>query len=235
MNEENRKYKDFIKQYLTEQGVDFSCYETYKPLYLRYRARCLKMKPDTYQAFLNLCCFESTRANTKYDMHANLLEGKHKGIQTEEEKEQKRNYRGTWYTRQQASMNYKLNYKAPPKKEDFEFPMEWRKAYLDWSYLKAELADYEAVKAVLNKPTNKGKPDRIPNEGCDMKRYHYMFEFPYLIRYALKCLGGTYPIECFPESLNDYRQELQELLNKQRNSYNQEPLNFPWEVGKWIL
>lgn len=235
MNEENRKYKDFIKQYLAEQGVDFSCYEKYKPLYLRYRARCIKMKPDSYQSFLNLCTFESTRANTKYDMNANLLEGKHKGVQTEEEKEQKRRYGGTQYMRQQASMNYKLNYKAPPKKEDFEHPMEWRRAYHDWSYLKDELADYEAVKAVLNKPATKGKPDRIPNEGGDMKRYHYMFELPYLIKFALRCLGGLYPAEAFPEALIDYKEELEEMLQQQRYSYSKEPLNFPWEVGRWIL
>lgn len=235
MNKETKLYQEFIKRYLTEQGVPLSPWKDVQPLYLRYRARCLKMKPSNYQAFLNLCCFESTRANTKYDDKGTLKEGKHKGVQTEEEKEQKRKYAGVQYTRQLSSMNYKLNYKAPPKKEDFEHPMEWRAAYRDWAYLKAELADYEAVKAVLNKPVNKRKPDLIPNEGGDMKRYHFMFEYPFMIRYALKCLGGTFPIECFPESLNDYKDELQELLNKQRNSYNQEPLNFPWEVGKWIL
>lgn len=121
---------------------------------------------------------------------------------------------------EETKRNYKLNCKAPPKKEDFEFPMEWRAAHKDWKYLKNQLADYESVKAVLSKPTNKRKPDLIPNTGCDRKKYHFKFEYPWLIRYALKCLGGTFPIECYPDALTDYREELQELLDKQRESYS---------------
>lgn len=234
MNESNKIYKDFILRYFQEEGITYNSWAEIQPLYLRYRARCLKMKPDTYQAFLNLCTFESNR-HCKYDAKGSLKEGEEVGWDKSEEKEQKREYAGVAGTGQRARANFKLNYKAPPKKEDFEHPMEWRRAYYDWTYLRDELVDYAAVKAVLNKPANKRKPDLIPNEGCDGKRYHFMFELPWLIRYALKCLGGTFPIECFPESLTDYKEELQELLDKQREAYNKEPLNFPWEAGKWML
>lgn len=236
MNEETKKYQEFIKRYLTEQGVPLSPWKDVQPLYLRYRGRCLKLKPQNYEQFKNLCLFESNR-HTKYDDKGTLkdgcLQGWNKTTQPLEdvnpESKEKREYAGVSGIGQRARASFKLNYKAPPKKEDFEHPMEWRRAYYDWTYLRDELVDYAAVKAVLNKPANKRKPDLIPNEGCDMKRYHFMFELPYLIRYALKCLGGTFPIECFPESLNDYREELQELLDKQRNSYNQEPIkDFVW-------
>ena len=230
MNEENRKYKDFIKKFLTEQGVDFSGYEKYKAIYLRYRGRCLKMKPSSYQAFLNLCTFESTR-HTKYDDKGNLKTDEEVGWKPKEE----RKYFGVHATKCQASKSYKLNYKAPPKKEDFEHPMEWRAAYQDWSYLKAELADYESVKAItLNKPTSKRKPDLIPLEKTDGKQYRYMFRYPFLIRYALRCLSGEYPPECFPDALIDYKDELQNLLNSQQEVYNQEPVKFSWNTN-WNL
>ena len=228
----NELYKEFIKRYFQEEGITYSSWKEIQPLYLRYRGRSLKMKPETYEQFKNLCLFESQR-HCKYDDKGSLKEGETAGWGKSEEKEQKRNYNysGVWNTGRFARVNYKLNYKAPPKKEDFELWKDFKAAYDDWRYLKDQLADYEAVKAILNKSTNKRKPDLIPNEGGDMKRYHYMFEYPWLIRYALKCLGGTYPIECFPESLNDYREELRELLDEQRESYNKEPVNFAWDTS----
>lgn len=231
MNEENRKYQEFIKRYFAEEGITYSSWKEIQPLYLRYRGRCLKMKPESYEQFLNLCLFESNR-RCKYDSGGKLKEGETAGWdKSEDEKEQERDYAGVYYTGKQARMNYKLSYKESPKKEDFEHPMEWRAAYHDWSYLKEELSDYEAVKARLNKPANKKKPDLIPNENSDGKHYHYMFQLPFLVRYALRCLSGEYPPECFPEALNDYRDELQSLLDKQREAYNQEPVNFVWDTN----
>ena len=236
MTESNKMFKDFILRYFKEEGITYSSWKEIQPLYLRYRGRCLKQKPKTYEQFKNLCLFDSNR-HCKYDDKGSLKEGETVGWNKSEEKEQKWKYKysGVHGTGQRARANYKLNYKAPPKKEDFEHPMEWRRAYYDWSYLKEELVDYAAVKAVLNKPANKKKPDLIPNEGSDGKRYRYMFQYPFLIRYALKCLGGTFPIECFPESLNDYRKELQELLDKQREAYNKEPIkDFLWSTN-WSI
>ena len=47
-----------------------------------------------------------------------------------------------------------------------------------------------------------------------------LLNYPWLIRYALRCLSGVYPIECFPEVLNERREELQELLNKQKEAFS---------------
>lgn len=222
----NELYKEFILRYFKEEGITYSNWKEIQPLYLRYRGRCLKMKPQTYEQFRNLCLFESQR-HCKYDDKGSLKEDETTGWNKSEEKEQKRNYAGACYTGQRTRVNYKLNYKDPPKKEDFEFPMEWRRAYRDWSYLKDQLADYEAVKAILNRPVNNRKPDLIPNEGCDMKRYHYMFEYPFLIRYALRCLSGEYPTEAYPEVLNEIKDELQSLLDSQKEAFEKEgPANF---------
>ena len=207
--EQRSSYKQWILNYLKEQGVDLSCYERYKPLYLRYRARCLKMKPTTEHAFRNLCTFKSTRANTKYDMHANLLEEKHKIHFCKKEAT------GSRDVICRIRKDYKLNYKAPPKKEDFEVGTDYRLAYKDWSYLKDELADYEAVKSLIEEFENGQHTAAVG----DNNQYYY-YQYPYLVRYALKCLGGTIPAECFPESLNEIKEELKELLNKQREAYS---------------
>lgn len=200
--EQRSSYKQWILNYLKEQGVDLSCYERYKPLYLRYRARCLKMKPTTEHAFRNLCTFESTRVNTKYDMHANLLEGKHKIHFCKKEAT------GSRDVICRLRKDYKLNYKAPPKKEDFEVGTDYRLAYKDWSYLKDELADYEATKLAIQKIEK-----QTIEAGVESRN---LTAFPWLIKYALKCLGGTIPEECYPEVLNSYKEELIELLEKQR-------------------
>ena len=205
------KYQEFIKQYLTEQGIPLSPWSSVQPLYLRYRARCLKMKPETYEQFLNLCTFDSPR-KTKYDIKGELKEGEKAGWDKKETKCTTR--AGTRDIICRFRKDYKLNYKAPPKKEDFEVATDWRVAYKDWSYLKYALADYEAVKTFIEKFENEQHTPAVGDNNPDLLNY------PWLIRYALKCLGGTIPEECFPEVLNDYKEELQELLEKQRESYS---------------
>lgn len=207
--EQRSSYKQWILNYLKEQGVDLSCYERYKPLYLRYRARCLKLKPTTEHAFRNLCTFKSTRANTKYDMHANLLEEKHK-IHF-----YKKEATGSRDVICRLRKDYKLNYKAPPKKEDFEVGTDYRLAYKDWSYLKDELADYEAVKSLIEEFENGQHTAAVGDNNHDL-----LLNYPWLIKYALRCLSGLYPAECFPEPLNSYREELQNLLDKQKEAYS---------------
>ena len=204
-------YQVFIKQYLKEQGIPLSPWSSVQPLYLRYRARCLKMKPESYAQFLNLCTFEATRAGTKYDMHANLLEGKKVGWENKDKKEAT----GSRDRICRLRKSYKLNYKAPPKKEDFEFTADYRLAYKDWSYLKYALADYEAVKSLIEKIENEQHTAAVGDNNHDL-----LLNYPWLIRYALKCLGGTIPAECFPEPLNSYKEELQNLLDKQREAYS---------------
>ena len=201
--DERYKYQEFIKRYLTEQGIPLSPWESVKPLYLRYRARCLKMKPETYESFLNLCTFESNR-KTKYDTKGELKEGAQVGW----EKKDKKEATGSRDVICRIRKDYKLNYKAPPKKEDFEVGTDYRLAYKDWSYLKDELADFEATKLAIQKIEK-----QTIEAGIESRN---LTAFPWLIKYALRCLVGIHPIEAYPEVLNSYKEELIELLEKQR-------------------
>lgn len=206
--EQRYKYQEFVKRYLTEQGITYSNWKEIQPLYLRYRARCLKMKPETYEQFLNLCTFKSTRANTKYDDKGELKEEKQKRIKTGEAT-------GSRDVICRLRKDYKLNYKAPPKKEDFEVGTDYRLAYKDWSYLKYALADYEAVKSLIEEFENGQHTAAVGDNNHDL-----FLNYPWLIKYALRCLSGVYPAECFPEPLNNYREELQNLLDKQKEAYS---------------
>ena len=206
--DERYKYQEFIKKFLSEQGIPLSPWESVKPLYLRYRARCLKLKPESYEQFKNLCLFEPVR-KTKYTDKGALKEGEKTGWDKKEDTVRV----GTRDRICRLRKDYKLNYKAPPKKEDFEVAADYRLAYKDWSYLKAELADYEAVKMFIEKFENGQHTPATGDNNPDLLNY------PWLIRYALKCLSGEYPAECFPESLNSYKEELQNLLDKQKEVF----------------
>ena len=208
--EQRYKYQEFIKRYLADQGIPLSPWESVKPLYLRYRARCLKMKPESYEQFLNLCTFDSPR-KTKYDIKGELKEGEEAGWSNKDKKEAT----GSRDVICRIRKDYKLNYKAPPKKEDFELDRDYRLAYKDQSYLKNQLADYEAVKSLIEEFENGQHTAAVGDNNHDL-----LLNYPWLIRYALKCLGGTIPAECFPESLNGIRGELEELLNKQKEAYS---------------
>lgn len=201
---ERYKYQEFVKKYLAEQGIPLSPWESVKPLYLRYRGRCLKNKPETYEQFKNLCLFESNR-KTKYTEKGELKEGENVGWNTQSKKEATGSRDVTCRVRR----DYKLNYKAPPKKEDFEVATDWRLAYKDWSYLKEQLADFEGVKVAIKKVEK-----QAIESGVEAR--NYFTTYPFLIRYALRCLSGEYPIEAYPEVLTDLREELEELLNQQR-------------------
>ena len=198
-----------MKRYLKEQGVPLSPWISVQPLYLRYRARCLKLQPETYQQFLNLCTFESLR-KTKYDIKGELKEGEKVGW---DKKDVPR--AGTRDSICRIRRDYKLNYKVPPKKEDFESATDYGLAYKDWNYLKAELSDYEAVKSLIEEFENGQHTAATGDNNHDL-----LLNYPWLIRYALRCLSGVYPAECFPEVLNERREELEELLNKQREAYS---------------
>ena len=208
--EQRYKYQEFIKRYFQEESITYSSWKEIQPLYLRYRARCLKMKPESYEQFLNLCTFEPVR-KTKYDIKGELKEGEKAGWENKGKKEAT----GTRDSICRIRKDYKLNYKAPPKKEDFEVAMDYSLAYKDWSYLKYALADYEAVKSLIEEFENGQHTPAVGDNNHDL-----LLNYPWLIRYALRCLSGVYPIECFPEPLNSYKEELEELLNKQRESYS---------------
>lgn len=206
--EQRSNYKQWILNYLKEQGVTYTDWKSIQPLYNRYRARCLKMKPATELSFRNLCTFESNR-KTKYDIKGELKEGEKAGW---DKKETERT--GSRDVICRLRKDYKLNYKAPPKKEDFELDVDYRLAYKDWSYLKDELADYEAVKSLIEEFENGQHTAAVGDNNRDL-----LLNYPWLIRYALKCLSGVYPAECFPEPLNEIRSELEELLSKQKEAF----------------
>lgn len=208
--EERYKYQEFIKRYFQEEDITYSNWKEIQPLYLRYRARCLKLQPKTYEQFKNLCTFDSTR-KTKYDIHGELKEGEKAGWEPKDKKEAT----GSRDVICRLRRDYKLNYKAPPKKEDFELDIDYRLAYKDWSYLKYALADYEAVKSLIEEFENGQHTAAVGDNNHDL-----FLNYPWLIKYALRCLSGVYPAECFPEPLNNYKEELKELLNKQKEAYS---------------
>ena len=204
-------YQLFIKKYLAEQGIPLSPWESVKPLYLRYRSRCLKLRPESYEQFINLCTFEPAR-KTKYTEKGELKDGAQVGWKKKDKKEAT----GSRDVICRIRRDYKLNYKAPPKKEDFELDIDYRLAYKDWSYLKYALADYEAVKLLIEEFENGQHTAAVGDNNHDL-----LLNYPWLIRYALKCLGGTIPEECYPDSLSDYREELQNLLDRQREAFSE--------------
>ena len=138
-------------------------------------------------------------------MHANLLEGAQVGW----EKKDKKEATGSRDVTCRIRKDYKLNYKAPPKKEDFELDVDYRLAYKDWSYLRDQLSDFEGVKVAIKKVEKQAIESGI-------EARNYLTVYPFLIRYALRCLSGEYPIEAYPRVLTDLREELEELLNQQR-------------------
>ena len=209
-DEQRYKYQGFVKKYLAEQGIPLSPWESVKPLYLRYRGRCLKNQPENYEQFLNLCTFEPNR-KTKYTEKGELKEGEKAGWENKGKKEAT----GSRDVICRLRKDYKLNYKAPPRKEDFTAATDYRMAYRDWSHLKDTLADFEAVKELIEEFEN-GQHTAVVGDN----NHNLLLNYPWLIRYALRCLGGTIPAECFPESLNGYKEELKELLNKQREAYS---------------
>ena len=144
-------------------------------------------------------------------MHANLLEGEKAGWDKKEDTVRA----GSRDVICRIRKDYKLNYKAPPKKEDFDLDIDFRLAYKDWSYLKYALADYEAVKELIEEFENGQHTAAVGDNNHDL-----LLNYPWLIRYALKCLGGTIPEECYPEVLNSYKEELQNLLDKQREAFS---------------
>lgn len=186
------------------------------------------MRPTSYQQFLNLCTFESSR-KTKYDLQGNLKDGYEQGwSKTTQPLKEEKDYAGAYYTAKRARDSYKLDYKEPPRKEDFELDKDYRKARQDWSYFKDQLAEYAAVKALESTQWKKLLP---PKEDSDFQGHRYIFQYPWLIRYALRCLSREYPPECFPEVLNDYKEELREKLQQQREAFSREPVNFVWDTN----
>ena len=188
MPQKRSESSQWIMDYLKSQGVDISCWDSYGVLYLRYKARCRKFKPQDYGQFLNTCCFRKQR---KLGVGAEDL-----GDYTIE--------LGGWGKKKvkkpRVLKELEINIPGDPP-----FPME--------KWLKGQKKDFEEWK----KRMFRYREDKIRNLTQQGENGRLKDRMPYLFKFALKCLSGTYPEECFPEVLNDYKEELQEmLLNEQR-------------------
>ena len=182
---------DWIRDYLQSMGIDTSDWREYQTLYLRYRARIRKYKPTTYQEFLQTCTFRKQR---KIGVGAEDL-GDYSVELGGWGKKKVKKPKGS------PRVLKELEIKTP---EDPPFPMEkWiREQKKDWENYKARMKRYREDK--IRNLTQQGETGRLRD---------YM---PFLFKFALKCLSGTYPEECFPESLEEYKEELQDLLNSEQ-------------------
>lgn len=181
---------EWIRNYLQEQGVDTSCWDSYGILYNRYRARIRKYKPKTYQEFLATCTFRKQRR---------------RGCGPEDLGDYEREL-GGWgkkKARKKAKKPKELKELKIIIPEDPPFPMErWLKDQKkEWEQYKLRMKRYREDK--IRNLTQQGENGRMKDR------------IPYLFRYALRCLSGTYPEECFPETLNSYKEELQKLLEEE--------------------
>ncbi len=182
---------DWIRDYLQSMGIDTYDWKEYRTLYLRYRARIRKYKPTTYQEFLNTCTFRKQRKRGVGDIDLGDYEVELGGWS-------KKKPKGLPKDKKPKELEINIP-------EDPPFPME--------KWLKGQKKDFEEWK----KRMFRYREDKIRNLTQQGENGRLKDRMPYLFKFALKCLSGTYPEECFPEVLNDYKEELQEmLLNEQR-------------------
>lgn len=83
---------------------------------------------------------------------------------------------------------------SKPKERPFNEEKWWKDEKKEWEEYKARMQRY--------------REDRIHNHEQINKEKDYM---PYMFKFSLRCLAGVYPIECYPEELESYREELQEF------------------------
>ena len=145
------EYAKWIKAYLNSQGI-FTGKE-YSILYNRYKARCLKYTPQSYESFLNLCTFDKLR-----------------------------------------------------NKKGQEVTLDKPRPFNEEKWIKEQKKQWEEYKDRMERY----RSDKIRNLSQVNEQKDKM---PYLFKFALRCLTGKYPIECYPESLEEYREELLKLLS----------------------
>lgn len=85
-----------------------------------------------------------------------------------------------------------------PKERPFNEEKWWKEQKRDFEAWKKRMKYYREGRITNRK--QQGETGRIK----DM--------IPYTFKLALKCLGGSLPAECFPERLEEFREELMELL-----------------------
>lgn len=179
----------WIKDYLKSQNVEISNWEEYGPLYNRYSARIRKYNPQNYQQFINLCTFKKQRKNRSgaEDLGdwSRELGGWKKKVEPREPREPKVKPREP---REPGSFHPTFN------EERY-----WRDQKQEWKEWKARMARYRDDK--IRNLTQQGEQGRLKD---------YM---PYTFKFAIRCLAGVYPIECYPEALEEYKEELMTFTN----------------------
>lgn len=93
-----------------------------------------------------------------------------------------------------------LGKESKPKESPFNEEKWWKSQKKEWKEYKLRMQHY--------------RDGRILNTTqIEMSEKGRMKDFPpYTFKFALRCLKGIYPTECFPAELEDYREELQSYL-----------------------
>ena len=176
----------WIKKYLSEQGIDVSDWEEYQPYYNRYAARCKKYAPENYEQFLNLCTF---RVQKKYVC----------GLKDPGD-----------YEKELGGWGKKVN--EPKEPREPKSPTIREPHFNEERYYKDQRKDFEAWKLRMKRYQD----GKITNQAQQGETGKWKDFPPYMFKLAIRCLSGIYPLECYPEELNEYREELQNILNEQK-------------------
>lgn len=88
-----------------------------------------------------------------------------------------------------------------PKEPPFNEEKWWKSQKKEWGEWKKRMQHY--------------RDDRIHNQKQQGETGRWKDFPPYTFKFALKCLSGRIPIECYPKELEVYREELQNLLDEE--------------------
>ena len=110
-----------------------------------------------------------------------------------------------------ATCTFSKKTKKEPKEPGTEEPIVpfnekkyWKEQEKEWKEYKARMKHYRDERITnLKQQGETGKWKDFP---------------PCMFKFALRCLSGRIPEECFPERLNGYREELKSLLDDQKGS-----------------
>lgn len=107
--------------------------------------------------------------------------------------------------------------KAGPKEPKEPKPSTYKPVFNEerwWRDQKKEFSDWKLR-------MKRYREDKIRNQRQQGETGRMKDFLPYAFKLALKTLAGVYPEECYPETLNDYKGELQSLLDEQRKVFKE--------------
>lgn len=174
----------WVMDYLRSQGVDTSSWGSYGPLHVRYMARIKKYNPQNYQQFLNLCTF--TKQRKKRCGPEDL---------------------GDW-SRELGGWSKKTSKEPKPKEPKESKPSTYRPVFNEERYLRDQKKEFSDWKLRMRRY----REDRIRNQEQQGETGRMKDLPPYMFKFAIRCLAGVYPIECYPSELEEYKEELMKLI-----------------------